>query len=366
MENPNIFFDKLVAQTVFRPVPQAAVEKFPDSWTQPANIVTSGAFKLKTWAPQDQIVIERNPNFWDHQNTKLEKIIFTSPFKKTFMSEELLDVENYYQKGEADVLLVLKSHSKTFEGKKDFFRTKYLGTTFLHLNLTLKPFDDIRVREALNLALDREKLNKVVTFPSHSFTPEIKDYQNPKIEGFNPTEARRLLAEAGYPNGKSFPELEFIFYDNKRDNSTVEFIQAEWQRELGIKVNLKGQEFKDFVNQRKEGKYRGVAVGTWAADYPDPNSFLSSFAEKNYSGWVDDHYNQLLTNANAEIDAAKRYEMLIEAEKYLLEQKPLIPLYNQVNRLLCKPYVKNLNVNPLGQINWREVYIDQDITADRL
>jgi oligopeptide transport system substrate-binding protein len=164
-------------------------------------------------------------------------------------------------------------------------------------------------------------------------------------------------------------ELNDFFTDqiNPKENKPfVEFIRDQWQNELGIKVSLKAQEVKDLYKNRKDHKYRGVAFGTWTGDYPDPYSFLGLFEAENESGWNDESYQKLLSEANRETDQTKRYQKLTEAEKYLLEQMPLIPLVNRVNRFLCKPYVKNLSLNPLEQVNWREVYVDSTVTADKL
>ncbi len=373
MEKPTPFFNKMIAQTVFRPVPQQAIEKFGENWTKPENIVTSGAFKLTELTPKNQTVIERNPQFWDNAKTKLEKIVFISHEKTSLLSSEPIDTVDFYEKGEMDVTFLLNSPNKNFKEKKekvkDFIRTKINGANFLYINTTIKPFSDVRVRNALSLAIDREQLKKqdLAVYPTYSFTPDFKGYENAKGGTFNPTEARKLLAEAGFSNGNNFPELEIIFNNTNLNKVIVEFVQEQWQRELGIKVNLKAQEFKDWLKASKDLTYRGVAVGGWVGDYADPHSFFSLFEEeKNYAGWNDTRFREMLTKANIETDEAKRYQLLNEAEKYLIAQQPVIPLTNQVYNMLCKPYIKNLAPNSLKQINWREVYVDENVTVGKL
>lgn len=373
MEKPTPFFDKFIALPVFRPVPQTAIEKFGENWTKPENIATSGAFKLTELTSKNQIVIERNPQFWDNANTKLEKIIFISSEKKSLLSSEPINAVDYYENGETDVTFVLNSPNKNFKTKKefvkDYIKTKIAGTNYIYLNTTIKPFSDVRVRKALNLAIDREKLKEkdLAIFPTYSFTPEFKGYENAKSGNFNPVEARKLLAEAGFPNGNNFPELELIRSNNEMNKEPAEFVQEQWQRELGIKVNIKSQEFKDFIKDRSALNYRGAAMGGWIGDYPDPYSFLGLFdAEKNESGWNDKQFREMLTKANMETDVAKRYQLLSEAESYLIGQQPVIPLAIQVYNMLCKPYIKNLAPNPLEQINWREVYVDPNVTVGKL
>ena len=369
MEKPTGYFDKMIGMSVFRPVPQTAIEKFGENWTKPENIVTSGAFKLTELTPKKQTVIERNPQFWDNANTKLEKIVFISHEKTSLLSSEPIDAVDYYEKGEADVTFVLRSPNKDFKTKKDFTRTKVNGTNFIYVNTTIKPFSDVRVRRALSLAINREQLQEkgLANVPTYSFTPEFKGYENAKTENFNPVEARKLLAEAGFANGNNFPELEFLFTNNESNRVIAEFLQEQWQREFGIKVTLKHQEFRDYLTNMNKQNYGGVALGGWIGDYSDPASFLSLFQEeKNYSGWNDSRLREMLAKANIEIDATKRYKLLSEAEKYLIEQQPIIPLANQIYSMLCKPYIKNLAPNSLEQINWREVYVDQNAMADKL
>ncbi len=360
MEKPTPFFDKVAAMPYFRPIPRQAVEKFGKDWTKPENIVSSGAFKLAEWTPKDKIVLERNAQFWDNANTKLEKIVFPSPER---VSLDKLRVVEWYKNGEIDVSLSTVSDDESFVDKKDFLRVKTSGTRFLWLNTTVKPFNDNRVRRALSLAINREAFKelKITNFPTYSFLPEIKGYENSKSGGYNPDEARKLLTEAGFSNGNNFPEFEIIFNTSKTNFDIAENIQRQWQKELGIKVKSVNIEFKDFLKKRSALDYKGAAIGGWSSDFDDPYNFLAFFSdEKNGTGWSDKKFIEMLEKTNTEPDEAKRYRMLTEVENYLLEQQPVVPLYVSRNSFLCKPFVKNLAPNPLGYINWREVYIDQN------
>ncbi|CAN5510085.1 peptide ABC transporter substrate-binding protein [soil metagenome] len=368
MEKPTPFFDKLIALTAFRPVPRDAIEKFGKDWTKPENIVTSGAFKLTERTPKNQTVVERNPLFWDNANTKLEKIVFISDEKTPFGSEFRINPRELYEKGEIDATFTKSLPNESLKAKKDYLLEKGNGTEFININTTIKPFDDVRVRRALSLAIDREKLkeNNLSNFPTTSFAPEFKGYENPKGASYNPVEARKLLADAGFPNGSNFPEIEYIYNTNETNRNIAEFFQEQWQKELGVKVKLVNLEFKEFFPKRNKFDYKGVARGGWFGDYADPYEFLNLLSEKNESGWNDKKYIEMLEKSNLETDQTKRYKLLIEAETYLLEQQPVIPLYNQAIAILCKPYVKNLVPNSLRQINWREVYVDPNITAGKL
>lgn len=362
MERPTAYFYKTVALAAFRPVPPHVIEKHGINWTKPENIVSSGAFKLSEHSPKDKTVVERNPQFWNNAETKLEKIVFISDEKIPAGSEYPEKPFEIYEKGEADAVLANSTPEESVRNRKDFSVIKTSGTEFLYLNTKIKPFDDVRVRRAFSMAINREKLKKanLTNFPTDSFVPETKNYQNAKSGGYKPDEARRLFAEAGYPQGQNFPEIEFIYNTAQRNLDFAENIQAQWKTELNVIVKLKNLEWKEFLKKRSAADYNGFARGGWVADYDDPLNFLNVLLEKNGggTGWNDKKYIEMVEKANLETDEAKRYKMLGEAETYLLEQQPVIPLAVYSRGFLCQPYVKNLAPNPLGQINWREVYVE--------
>ncbi len=368
MEKPTPYFVKLLVNSVFRPVPEHGIGKYGKDWTiiNKGKLVTSGAFRLAEWSPGEQIVLERNPQFWDNANTKLDKIIFPSPVKKSFGSSEPINSVELYEKGEIEGTEVTNSPNESLKNKKDYHRAKRNGIEFISVNTTVKPFDDVRVRRALSLAIDREKLKEknLSDFPTVSFVPEIKGYENAKGANFNPNEARKLLTEAGFPNGTGFPEIEYICNTTDKNRTVAEFVQEQWQKELGVKVKIITMEFREFLKRRTALDFRGAARSGWIGDYADPYTFLGLLgAEKNDSGWNDKKYAEMLEKANAEADEKKRYHLLNEAETYLLEQQPVIPLSVYASGMLCKPYIKNLAPNALDYINWREVYVDQNVTA---
>ncbi len=363
MEKPTPYFYKTVALPAFRPVPRQAVEKHGEIWTKPENIVTSGAFKLSEFFPKDKIVVERNPMFWDNSKTKLEKIIFISEEKIPAGREYPEKPFEIYEKGEADAVFANSTPEEAIRNRKDFSVVKTTATDFIIVNTKVKPFDDVRVRRAFSLAINRDKLKQsnLTNFPTDSFLPEIKNYQNAGSGNYNPVEARRLLAEAGFPNGQNFPEFEYTYNTAQRNLDIAENVQAQWQAELNVIVKLKNMEWKEFLKIRGAAEYKGFARSGWIADYDDPLNFLNLLViEKNGFGtaWEDKKYAEMIGKSYLETDEAKRYKMLSEAEKYLLEQQPVIPLVMGSRGILCQPYVKNLSPNPLGQINWREVFVE--------
>ena len=364
LENPTAYFIKVILNPFFRPVPRQAIEKWGNAlWVKPEHIVTSGAFKLVEWTPYNRIVVVRNPLFWDNANTKLDKIIFPA-------TEELTTAMNLYKAGEVDAVqnnTPPPAWRNQLKEKKDYVGGPYLGIEYVTIKTTMPPLNDVRVRRALSMAIKRQIIadqapNRV---PLTGFTPEMEGYVGAKGTDYNPDEARRLLAEAGFPGGKGFPELEIVYNTSESVKQTMEFVQSMLKRELGIKVTLTNQEYRVWLENTRNDKlnFKGLARRGWIGDYVDPNTFLElmlSGANNSGTGWKDPKYDAMLLAANAETDPAKRAEMLREAESYMLSQQPIIPLFITPVSIMVKPYVKNLSGNLLDQHNWRGVYIDHN------
>jgi ABC-type oligopeptide transport system substrate-binding subunit len=196
-------------------------------------------------------------------------------------------------------------------------------------------------------------------------------YQNAEGEGYNPEMARKLLAEAGFPNGKGFPQLELLYNTAESNKQTMEFLQAMLKQNLNIKVELTNVEWRVYLEKTRSTKmeYKGLSRRAWIGDYVDPNTFLdlmTSGSANNGTGWSDKKYDELLLAANAETDNDKRMVKLREAEGYMLKQQPVIPLFVGPSSFMCKPYVMNLVPNLLDQHDWRGVYIDHSVTAESL
>ncbi|HYO92711.1 MAG TPA: ABC transporter substrate-binding protein, partial [Pyrinomonadaceae bacterium] len=232
---------------------------------------------------------------------------------------------------------------------------------------------DVRVRRALSAAVNRQIIADQAPgrMPLTAFTPQMEGYQNAEGDGYNPDLARKLLAEAGFPNGKGFPEIEILYNTAESNKQTQELIQAMLKKELNIKVELTNVEWRVYLEKTRSTKmeFKGFARRGWIGDYVDPNTFLdlmTTVSANNGTGWGDKKYDEMLLAANAEIDETKRAAMLREAEGYMLKQQPIIPLFVGPSSFMCKPYVKNLVPNLLDQHDWRGVYIDHNVTAESL
>ncbi len=374
LSQPAPYFTGVMAHQLFRLVPRKVVEKHGPQWTDLDNIVTCGPFKLKSWKPYNEVVVERDPMYWDAANVRLDEIEF-------LVSTDHPTSMNLYRVGAADAVVnhsVPNAWLDVVQPKKDYMDAAEAAITFIVMNVTLPPMNDLRVRRAFNMAIDKATYSKSKrsTKPLYAFTPEgiFVGYPQPQGEGFNPEEARRLLGEAGYPvtqkldgsfECEKFPvgEVSFSFNTHSSNKALAEFMQAQWKQNLGITVGLNNMEQKTFMNARANLQYKGFALFIWGADYMDPTTFLNLFLTPrgdNGTGWWDQKYIDLLEEANHTLDKQKRYELLARAEKYMLDVQPVIPIETPAVKWVKKPYVKGMYPNPSSLFAWKFVYIERD------
>ncbi len=368
------FFSGLVAHPLFRFVPRQIIEKFGDRWTDAGNLVTSGAFKLKHWKPYHELVVERNPMYWDAARVQLEEIRF-------YPMSDNPAIMNLYKVGEVDATLnhsVPNAWLDVVRPKKDYMDGAEAAIVYININVTKAPMNDLRVRRAFAMAIDKITYAKArrITKPLFAFTPEgiFSGYPQPKGEGFDPEQARKLLGEAGFAvtqrgdgtyECKNFPvsEIEFVFNTASSNKTVAEFLQAQWKQTLGVTVPLRSMEFKTFMVVRNKLEYKGFSIGLWGADYMDPFTFLGIFSTvggTNATGWFDQKYADMLNEANSTLDKAKRYELLARAEKLLLDAQPMIPIETSAVNFVKKPYLKGMYPNAASLYPWKFVYIERD------
>lgn len=393
LKQPAPYFIGLLGHQLFRVVHRPTIEKFGKAWTKPENIVTSGAFLLKEHRPYDRVVTVKNPNYWDAEMVRLNGIEF-------YPLDEATTMMNLYKAGSADAIYnhtVPAAWNDVIRQYKDeYLNHPEVAIEYYTINVKKPPMNNVKVRQAFALAIDREALAKFrkTTTPLVDFTPEgifpkyeqarTKVYTEElkkkgmtmeqwKARAFDPAKARQLLTEAGFPvqqNGTSFAAPSFpisdveLLYNTAESNKAIaEFIQAQWKQNLGITVPLKNMEWKTFLTYRKKLEYSGVARAGWVGDYMDPFSFLYLFyGEKNDSstGWFDPKYDRMLDEANRELDEMKRFEKLALAEFMMIQEQPVVPLQTQATNWIKKPYVKGLYPNPGTLHAWKFVYIEPD------
>jgi len=362
MEGPTAFFPKMTPHYAFCVVPRQAIEKWGDRWSEPAHTVASGAFRVVEYTPYSQVVLAPNPHYWDRARVKLDRV-YLLPVQETAQNA------NLYRAGEVDVITsgnLPPTLVRELRRYRDYQTGTWFNTYYYDLNVRRKPFTDLRVRRALNLAVDKraiaEKFLGRGEQPATTFVPPgVAGYVPPAGPGYDPAAARRLLAEAGFPGGRGFPKITLYYNTQEAHRTVAEAVQRMWKQELGITVELQNEEWQTFQARRERRDY-DIARDAWIGDYVDPSTFLALMAEdtlNNHPGWVDPRYSELLKRANAEADDTKRNALLREAEAYMLDQMPIVPVYFYSLFYLKKPWVDGWYPNLLDEHPFKFVRIDR-------
>ncbi len=237
-----------------------------------------------------------------------------------------------------------------------FFENPSLSVYFYRINTTRPALSDKRVRHALAMAIDRESLIRNVLKgaqkPAVGLTPypEMLHYPNaPHVVKFDPAEARRLLAEAGYPDGKGFPRFDILINTSEGHRTIAEAVQEMWKKHLNIPVGIYNQDWQVYLESQRVMNY-SICRAAWSGDYPDPFTFLGMWKTgdgNNETGWGSPVYDELLANSAVEVDGQRRMAILGEAESLLLEDMPIIPVYWYARATLRRPEVKNWKTSVL-------------------
>ena len=367
LSEPVPYFYKLLVHSSLSPVPKAVVEKFGEKWTQPANIVSNGSYKLKDWVVNERIVLERNTHYWDNAKTIINQVTYLP------ISSEVTDV-NRYRSGEIDMTynnMPIELFQKLKkEIPNEVHVDPYLCTYYYEINNQKAPFNDVRVRTALKLALDRDIIvNKVKNqgdLPAYSFTPPYTDGAKlVEPEWFKWSqekrneEAKKLLAEAGFTAEK--PLTFDLLYNTSDLHKKLDIAAASiWKKNLGANVKLENQEWKTFLDTRHQGNY-DVSRAGWCADYNEPTSFLNmvlSDSSNNTVHYKSPAFDKLIADTLKATDDAQRSELYSQAEQLLDKDSAIVPVFYYVNARLVKPWVGGYSgKDPMDNIHVKDLYI---------
>ena len=367
LSEPVPYFYKLLVHPSVSPVPKSAIEKFGDKWTQPANIVSNGAYKLKDWVVNERIVLERNTNYWDNAKTVINQVTFLP------ISSEVTDV-NRYRSGEIDMTynnMPIELFQKLKkEIPKEVHVDPYLCTYYYEINNQKAPFTDVRVRTALKMALDRDIIvNKVKNqgdLPAYSYTPPYTDGMKLiEPEWFKWSqekrneEAKKLLAEAGYSADKPLT-FNLLYNTSDLHKKLAIAVASIWKKNLGVNVKLENQEWKTFLDTRHQGTF-DVARAGWCADYNEPTSFLNTMlsdSSNNTSHYKSPAFDKIIAETLKTSDEGKRADLYAQSEQQLDKDSVIVPVFYYVNARLVKPWVGGYTgKDPLDNTYTRNMYI---------
>ena len=363
---PTPYFLALLSHQSWFPLRKACIEKYGPmdergtKWTLPGHYVGNGPFVLAEWRTNEIIKVVKNPHYWDAANVRLHGINF-HPIESADTEERA------FRAGQLHVTstLPIEKIDRYRQDAPDVLRvTPFLTTYFYRFNTARHPLDDVRVRRALAMSIDRGELVRGVTrggqLPAFGLVP-------PGLPGYPPTPyfqedvaaARKLLADAGYPDGANFPPLQISFNTNEAHQKIAVAFQAMWHKNLGINVTLQNMESKVLEDTMRSQDYQ-IARYAWTGDYPDPNSFLTlmtSDGGNNQTGWRNPEYDQLLGLAARTADPVARMEVFHRAEAILMNDMPIMPIYFYTNIHLQRSGVKGWPSNLLDYHPYQRVYL---------
>ncbi len=347
----------MLAHYAFAIFPMHAITKYGPAWTLPENFGGNGPFVRKEWRPQEMLILARNPKYWDAAAVKIDTVVM-------YPIDIITTAHTMYLNGEIDWdTNVPLDQIDAIRNRPDYHVDPQLASYYYCFNMIKKPFDDVRVRRALSMAIDRDRLVTQVTksgeIPAYSMTPPMSGYVPPAMKKGSIEEAQRLLAEAGYPGGKGFPKFVVLYNTSENHKKIAEFILGEWERNLGISgIELVNQEFKTYLTTRRQNQF-DVSRAGWIGDYQDPNTFLELFLSTstlNGQSFQSPEFDALLEQAARMPSGKARYETLAKAENILLSTQAIIPLYFYVNQNMIDLtkwggwYQNVLDIHPLKNV----------------
>ena len=375
---PCAYFDKLAAFAAMSPVQQATVEANGDAWcTEADTYVCNGPYYISDWVPSERIVLTKNPNYvggWDSSKIVSDTITL-------LLLEDSSAAYAAYNSGEAQLIKdvptdEIPSLTKAEDGG-DFYVDTILGTYYLSLNDQKEPFNDVNVRKALSLAIDRDYVAN--TIMQGTYTPAYnlvgpgivdetgmfydnanggKTYISDDYEA-NLEAAKQALADAGYPNGEGFPVIEYSTNDAGYHTPVAEYLQQAWG-ELGITVNINKVEWASFTPLRRAGDYDASRNG-WVMDYNDPSNMLELFTTNN--GNNDGKYSSADFDAAVEAskvaDKSVHFQKLHEAEDILMNDYACIPVAYYNDFWLQSPSLKGTWHSPYGYWYLQYGYVEE-------
>ncbi len=356
------------------PVPLATILKYgaidekSTRWTAPGNFVCNGPFRLKSWKPEVDLVVEKNPCWWNASIVRLKEIHY-------YPTENIDTEERDFRSGQFHITYDLPQ-TKVDNYRKDspqFLRIEpYLGSYYYRLNVTNPAVQDKRVRRALAMAIDRDAIVKNVTrggqAPAHNFVPPSPDPAGYVCRSSIPTDfegARKLLAEAGYPDGKGLPPIELLINTSQNHRQIAEAIQQMWHDHLHIDAKIVNQEWKVYLDSQHQLNYC-VSRSAWIGDYDDPFAFLAimtSDGGNNDTGFKSPEYDRLLREAVAAPTKAERFADFQKAEAILMDEVPMAPVYFYTRVYLMQPSVKGWYSNNLDIHMPQFIYLEDTPAA---
>ena len=346
---------------------------YDTAYTTAGNVVTNGPFVMTAWSPGRQLVMKKSDTYRARDRIKLDGITMV-------VNEDPQAAKVMYDAGAVDWIADVSAeigYNAKQEGRKDLEIEDAFGTAFLTLNCgehppelagKKNPLADVRVRQALAMAIDKNTIVQSITRmgekPADRYVPTefYHHWDSTPAPAFDVEAAKKLLSDAGYPNGSGFSQLSITFNaDNTTRRDIAEFLHNQWQKYLNVNIELHPMDSKG-ASQYVQKKQYTLALAAWYGDYQDPSTWTDKYkpdSENNDSNWTPPAYAKLIDEAAVEPDEAKRQQLLIDAESLINKEVPIIPLYYYVNFTFMRPDVKGLYVTARNTTIWDDVSLER-------
>lgn len=355
LEQPQSYFPYLLTHHSTFPVRKDIVEKFGDKWTDPANIVTLGAYKLKIWEHDKALVLERNEGYWG-EKAKIKNVM-------AYMINEYSTALNLYESGKLDFQQSLPSRELAkLRGKPGYRQTPIFSLYYYGFNTRKAPFNNVKVRKAFAQAIDRKQITDLINggqVPLSSWIPVgMFGYDAEKGLKFNPEAAQKLLDEAGFKDRSKLGNIKIGFNTNEDHQRIAENVQAQLKKNLGVDVELRNEEWKVYLNSLKTDPPNMYRMG-WVGDYPDPDNFMNlmtSDSENNKTGWKNAEYDAYIKQGKSIVNRDQRKAIYSKAQALMTEQEvPVFPVYSSVTQHLISERVQTFPLNAMNRFPFKGV-----------
>jgi len=328
LEGPTGYFLQLLAHIATFPIPQHVVAAHGEAWTEVSKIVGNGPFQLESWAPGESMVFGRNPHYHGRFDGNLQEValsLFAFEEKPNLLDLYASDRVDIFTLGEMiperEIEMALKQYRGEVHG------VTALWTTYFTFDTTCPPFDDLRVRQAFALATDKNRLaGQSLSIPATGglLPPTMPGHSAGIALPYDPEQARQLLAEAGYPGGRGFPDVKTIA--PMTAELRLKNLRRQWRDILGVDIIWELLDADELYGDLS-GRAFHLSSGGWAADYLDPDSFLRVGVNSHQGGWQNETYAGLVEGARRMSDQEARMKMYRAADKILIEEVALLPMF---------------------------------------
>ena len=351
LARPTAYFLQLCAHQSAFPVNKKVVEGDKDWSTKTEELIGNGPFKIESWEHNSKLTVVKNDNYWDKDNVKVTKIEMP-------LIDNMSTAVSMFDNGDLDLVLAPPAADvDRLKGEGKLQLDKNIGTYYYEFNTKMAPFDNPKVRKAFALAVDRQAIIDNVMHgqgkPAYGWVPygftnpaTGKDFAEESGQLFKEdvAEAKKLLAEAGYPDGQGLPPITLLYNTNENHKAVAEAVQEMWKKNLGVDVELVNQEWKVYLQTRKTGQAQ-IARAGWVGDYLDPMTFadyLLSNGTNNYGKYANSQYDVLVKQAQQSNDQGVRMQAMHDAEKIAIGDMAILPVYFYNTAVALNPKLKGV------------------------